>query len=137
MARIALRLYVDPGGAEVFLNLKLKDGDYRRLTAIIDTGAAVSLLPEQLTDIVDYRLIADHSVTIEQAGIAQQSFSATEAIIALFLKDSSGNRTREMDVKVWFAKTSVVLIGFADLLERATLYIDMRDMREGWIEVDE
>ena len=72
MTRISLRLYIAPGGAEVFINLKLRDDYYRRLVAMVDTGAAISLLPKTLMSIVKHRLTQSGEVTIEQAGIARQ-----------------------------------------------------------------
>lgn len=38
MTRIALSIYIDPGAAEVVVNLRKTDGNYTRTTAIVDTG---------------------------------------------------------------------------------------------------
>lgn len=135
MPRIQLRVYTDPGSAEIFLNVKQKDGGNYRLTAVVDTGAAVSLLPTALMSILDYR-IEGNTITIDQAGIARQSFTATEAIITLFLEDQSGTHTNPFEATVWFADTDVILIGFKDILEKSILHLDMRDTQSGWIEID-
>lgn len=45
MAKIALRIYVQPGSAETFVVLRQKDGNTFRFTAVVDTGAAISLFP--------------------------------------------------------------------------------------------
>ena len=135
MPRIQLRVYSDPGSVEVFLNIRQKDGNDYRLTGVVDTGAAVSLLPVALMPILSYRTIGD-AITIEQAGIARQAFTATEAIVTLFLEDQTGMRTNPFDATVWFADTDVVLIGFKDILERSVFHLDMRNTQTGWIELD-
>ncbi|MBN2304024.1 MAG: hypothetical protein JXQ72_06080 [Anaerolineae bacterium] len=128
MARIQLRMYRDPGQAEVFLNIRRKDGGYEKRAAIVDTGAQVSLLPSLLMNILAYRLSERGSFTIEQAGIATQSFEAIEAYVTVFLEDMSGHRTDDFEVRVWFAGTREVLLGFDGILERGVLHLDMPDL---------
>src|SRR5262249_17769580 len=112
------------------------DGSYHRLTAAVDTGAPRSLLPIVLLSQFEHRVIAEN-VVIEQAGIAKQFFLATEAIVWLFLEDAVGGRTKELEVRAWFADTEVALLGFNGILDIATLNIDMRQSRAGWIEIDD
>jgi hypothetical protein len=128
MARIQLRVYRDPGQAEVFLNIKRKDNGYEKRAAIVDTGAQVSLLPSLLMDVLAYRLSERGSFTIEQAGIATQAFEAIEAYITVFLEDMSGNRTDDFEMRVWFAATREVLLGFDGILERCVLHLDMLNL---------
>jgi predicted aspartyl protease len=135
MERIQLNLYDDPGQVEVFINLKQKDGGIYRIAALIDTGAAVSLLPSRLMDFIEYRVVNERAIKIEQAGIARQSFKAIEAYVYLSLEDATGARTQEAEVLVWFAQTRATLIGFKEVLDRAVLHIDMLN-RSGWIEMD-
>ena len=134
MPRIQLRVYRDPGQAEVFLNIKRKDSGYEKRAAIVDTGAQVSLLPSLLMNILAYRLSERGSFTIEQAGIAPHSFGAIEAYITVFLEDMSGNRTDEFEVRVWFAGTREVLLGFDGVLDRAVLHVDMLNLT-GYLEL--
>jgi len=134
MPRIQLRVYRDPGQAEVFLNIKRKDSGYEKRAAIVDTGAQVSLLPSLLMNILAYRLSERGSFTIEQAGIATHSFGAIEAYITVFLEDMSGNRTDEFEVRVWFAGTREVLLGFDGVLDRAVLHVDMLNLT-GYLEL--
>ena len=54
MAQIRLRIYVQPGRVEVFVNLKKKSAGYHILTAVVDTGAPVSLFPIEVMSLVDY-----------------------------------------------------------------------------------
>jgi hypothetical protein len=136
MPRIQLRLYVDPGQAEVVFNVRRNDDTYERLVGVIDTGAAVSLLPNDLLDKVATRLAGSGTIIIDQAGIAGQSFEATEAYVTVFLEDQTGTRTAEFEVRVWFADTDEVLIGFEGILDQAILHINMRDAHNGWIEID-
>lgn len=134
MARIQLRVYRDPGQAEVFLNIKRKDNGYEKRAAIVDTGAQVSLLPSLLMNVLVYRLSERGSFTIEQAGIATQSFEAIEAYVTVFLEDMSGTRTDDFEVRVWFAATREVLLGFDGILDHAVLHVDMLDLA-GYIEL--
>jgi hypothetical protein len=112
MTRIQLRVYRNPGQAEVFVNIKRKDGGYYTQAGIVDTGAQISLLPQALAEAVAYRLSERGSFMVEQAGIAQQAFQAVEAYVSLFLEDQTGARTEELEVRVWFARARHVLIGF-------------------------
>jgi hypothetical protein len=134
MARIQLTMYLAPGQAEVTCNLKSKDTTYERITATIDTGAEVSLLPLRLLDILEHRLSEAGKVTITQAGMAQRDFDAIEAYITIFLEDAAGNQTEPFEVLAWFTVTRQALIGFQDILDRAVLHIDMLQ-RTGCLEI--
>jgi hypothetical protein len=135
MPKIALSLVIQPYQAEVFVNLKGLDGIDQRMVAVIDTGADTCLFPRHLLPLLDYQQISDE-IIIEQAGIAQQQFSATEALVNIFLEDYQGNQSTLFEVRALFADTSIALIGFDGVLDRATLYIDYRSRNEGWIEID-
>jgi hypothetical protein len=128
MARIQLRVYIEPGQAEVFVNVKRKDGSYDKHVGIIDTGAQTSLTPAELMAVLAYRLGEHANVNIEQTGIARQSFEAIEAYTTVFLEDQTGARTEDFEARVWFANTKRLLIGFGGILERAVLHLDMPEM---------
>jgi len=128
MAQIQLRVYQDPGQAEVFLNLKRKDGGYDKRAAIVDTDAQVSLLPSLLMNVLDYRIGEWGSLVVEQAGIAEQAFEAKEAFVTVFLEDVLGNRSEVFEIRVWFAGTREVLLGFDGILDRAVLHLDMPNL---------
>ncbi len=136
MARIQLRIYLNPGQAEVTLGVQRQDDTFERLAGFIDTGAEVSLLPNDLLDKVRYRPFGSGTIIIDQAGIAGQSFEATQAFVMVTLEDDTGARTEPFEVPVWFGDTAIALIGFEGILDRAILHIDMRDTRSGWIELD-
>lgn len=136
MSHVELLLYVDPGEFELIINMKRKGAGYECLAATIDTGAAISLFPRDLLDEIDHQPLVQ-PVIIDRAGIAGQSFEAVEAMVSLFLEDTKGNQTMELEVPCWFGVTQENLIGFAGLLDRATLFIDMRQTRTGWIEFDD
>ncbi|MBC7871164.1 MAG: hypothetical protein H7Y09_10035 [Chitinophagaceae bacterium] len=133
MPRIQLRLYVQPGQAEVTLAIKAHNENYERITAVIDTGAAVSLFPDYLLKNLDYRL-SERRIIIEQAGIAGQAFEAVEAFVRVFLEDQSGSHTTEFEIRAWFADTDQPLLGFDGVLDRGILHIDMPN-RDGWLEI--
>ncbi len=134
MAQIQLRVYQDPGQAEVFLNLKRKDGGYDKRAAIVDTDAQVSLLPSLLMNVLDYRIGEWGSLVVEQAGIAEQAFEAKEAFVTVFLEDVLGNRSEVFEIRVWFAGTREVLLGFDGILDRAVLHLDMPNL-SGFLEL--
>lgn len=135
MTRIQLQIYTDPGGAEVYVNLRRKQGDHERVVAFVDTGAETSLFPTYFMNFLDYRLAEISEITIDQAGISEQVFTATSAYVRLFLEDASGEVTPEFEVPVWFAQSDEMLIGFEGVLDRAVLHIDM-PQRVGWIDLD-
>jgi hypothetical protein len=128
MPRIQLRVYMEPGQAEVFVNIKQKDGGYYTRAAVVDTGAHTSLMPDELMPLVEYRLSERGRFVIEQAGIAAQSFEAIEAYVTIVLEDIAGTRSEEFEVRVWFTDTIKFLIGFTDILDRAVLHLDMPNM---------
>jgi hypothetical protein len=133
MAQINLMLSLQPGMIEVFVNFKGKSGIFDPEIAIIDTGAEQSLFPLEFLEIYEHRLINENLV-IDQAGIAKQGFKAVEAVVRLYFEDKQGNLSDEMDVRAWFAETEEIIIGFQDVLDRATLHVDYRQHQTGWIE---
>jgi hypothetical protein len=68
MTRLQLRIYVNPGEAEIFCNLLRQDGNQERIAATIDTGAEISLFPVELLDIIEFRPSLRQNVVIDQAG---------------------------------------------------------------------
>lgn len=55
MTRINLRVYNDPSQREALVGLKTPDGSFARFSALIDTGAEYSLLPDALLATADFR----------------------------------------------------------------------------------
>ena len=133
MPRIQLRVYTEPGQAEVFVNIKRKNGAYLTRAAVVDTGAQTSLMPDELMPLIEYRLSERGRFVIEQAGIAAQFFEATEAYVTIFLEDTAGNRSGEFEARVWFTDTIKFLVGFTDILNRAVLHMDMPNL-SGYLE---
>lgn len=133
MPRLQLRIYINPSEAQIFCNLLRKDGNFEKITATVDTGAAVSFFPSQLLEILAYRTTERGKLEIEQAGIAKHSFQATEAYVTISLEDAQGNVTEPFEILAWFADTTTPLLGFEDVLDSAILHIDM-PQRAGWIE---
>ncbi len=117
MSRIQLIVYIEPGQLDVLCRLKLKNGNYERLTATIDTGAAISLFPAELLDNAEYSAAEAKLVTIDQAGIRSQAFRAVEAFVTIALEDLDGNVTQPFTIPLWFADTDELLLGFAGVLD--------------------
>lgn len=133
MPQIQLRVYVDPGEVEVICKIETLEGQFARVSAQIDTGAEISLFPISMLDMVNYRLTTQGTVSITQAGIAKQTFEAVEAYVTVVFEDTQGNATKPFEVRAWFADTDQSLIGFADVLERGVLHIDM-PKQNAWLE---
>jgi hypothetical protein len=134
MPRLQLLVYRDPGQVEVFLNIRLVDGIFEPVAVIIDTGAQNSLLPAQWLERVDTSGGERQEIRIGQAGIARQSFTATQAVVTVFLEDLNGNRSEKFATPMWFAGTDVSLIGFGGILERTTLHLDLPNL-SGYLDI--
>jgi hypothetical protein len=134
MSQIALTVYYQPSMLEIFVRFITKAKPNKLFTGFIDTGATVSLFPIEILDELEHTII-DSNIEIEQAGIAGQHFNAVEAKIKLYFEDGQGNQSPEIEVRAWFAKTSKVIIGFQDILDRAVLHVDYRQSRMGWLEL--
>ena len=111
--------------AQIFSNLLRKDGRQETITATVDTVAAISLFPIELLDVITYRASNEGNVTIDQGGIANQSFEALEAFVTISLEDEFGHLTQPFEILAWFADAAIPLLGFAGVLDRAVLHIDM------------
>jgi hypothetical protein len=135
MLRIALSLLIQPYEIEATVNIKSSGAFIYRVVGIIDTGAQRCLFPLSLLDVIDHEAIEE--VTLEQAGIAKQAFSAKEATIFLKLEDRYGNISPELSVRAWFAETDRILIGFQDILDRAALHADFLQSLTGYIELQD
>jgi hypothetical protein len=136
MPPLNLVLYTAPHQVDTFVNIKRSDGTYERITATIDTGADTCFFPQNLLSELDILMITSEQIIVEQAGVAGQEFRATEAVIRMFLEDYNGNRTEEFETIALFAETHISLIGFENVLDRATLHVDFHNNLEGWIELD-
>jgi hypothetical protein len=135
MARVNLLLSLDPNEVEVYIQLQRKDGILAWETGYIDTGAEKSLFPLRILEMIDHTVL-NSGIVIRQAGIAKQDFEVIEAKFTLRFEDLQGNTSNSMEVSAWFGDTADILIGFKDILEHATLFIDYRQSRTGWIELD-
>jgi hypothetical protein len=124
MIRIKLDVITVPDkfALECFGQIKRFDGGYEPTTVKVDTGAQISTFPAYVLTYAEHVVI--RQVEIEQAGIAGQVFTATEAFITLRLEDMQGNRTQDLSIRAWFANTSVALLGWRDLLEMGILHVD-------------
>lgn len=134
MSRINLRLYQSPYQAETIIAFDTRFGTIERMAALVDTGAAKSLLPITILDLVPHT--KPRTVTLEQAGISSHQFYAIEAMLTLWLEDTNGNLTKPMEAVVWFTHTSDALLGFEDVMAHAILHIDM-PQQQGYLEFNE
>jgi len=119
---------------EIYVRFITQSGGTKLDVGFIDTGATVSLFPLIFLNDLAHTII-NPNIEIEQAGIAGHYFKAIEADVKLYFEDSYGNTSPELTVRAWFADTSKIIIGFQDILDRASLYADFRQTRTGWIEL--
>lgn len=133
--RINLRVYINPGQIEVFCNILRMDGNFERVTTVIDTGAEVSFFPIDLLDVVAHDVESRKVVSLEQAGIAQQQFDGVECMVTAFLEDMAGNQSTVMNIPAVFADTGVALLGFEGVLDRSIVHVDMPRLT-GYIEIE-
>jgi hypothetical protein len=131
---IQLRISTDPGVAEIFCTLLRADGNQEKLTAVIDTGAEISLFPLELLPLLKTAQ-GRKAIEVEQAGIAKQTFQAVSVRIQIAFEDAMGKLTPQFQIPAWFADTDTSIIGFAGVLDRAVLHIDM-PQQLGWLEID-
>src|SRR5207253_1371801 len=124
--KVSLRVITNPAHALVYLNVRLKNGGYERMSAVVDTGAEFSMLPNRLMEVLDYEITERQTVEIERAGV--QTFTAQEAKVWLYADDESDHRSPDYECIIWFAAGQEVLAGFGGLLNRATLYLDMPNL---------
>jgi hypothetical protein len=134
VAKINLILSIQPCEVEVGISFKGIDGGFELNYGMIDTGAELSLFPKKWLNTAQHKILKEN-VSLEQAGIAKQGFSAVEAEITLLLEDGQGNQSRPFVVRAWFADTTRVIVGFQDILDHAKLYLDYQDSRSGWIDI--
>lgn len=135
MTRLQLRIYVNPGEAQIFCNFQRKDGTQETIAVTVDIGAAISLFPLELLEVIAYLPSGDENVVIDQAGIANQSFEAVEALVTISLEDEFGQLTKPFEIPAWFADSAIPLLGFAGVLDRSVLHIDM-PQQTGWLEIN-
>jgi hypothetical protein len=133
MVRINLRVTEAPTPPEVFCSILRWDGELELVGMYVDTGAQTSVLPKKLMQDLKYELLDGGDVLIEQAGIAKQTFNATEALITLRFEDIEGNISVQKQMRVWFAETTKHLLGYTDALEHCELFVDTPSYA-GWIE---
>jgi hypothetical protein len=135
MPRIALVLNIQPSEIQVFVAYKQKDGILIPNLGTVDTGAEISLFPGSWLKTAEHQILRE--IEIEQAGLAKQTFQATEAEIIIRLEDLQGNISPELHVRAWFAETDRILIGFQDILDHATLHADFLQSLTGYIELQD
>jgi hypothetical protein len=133
MSRINLLLSIAPYEVEAYVRLKQTDGDSLLIMGYVDTGADKCLFPISFLETIEHKLL-NSNIEIQQAGIAKHNFKAVEAKITLYFEDLQGNVSHHMEARAWFAETEDILIGIQDVLEHATLFVDYRQTRTGWIE---
>ncbi|NIM16523.1 MAG: hypothetical protein GTO45_31305 [Candidatus Aminicenantes bacterium] len=105
----------------------ISDGDYTdSYSAILDTGAPVSVIPYHIWSVLEVNKIKDYAVR----GVVPKrecSLPVTIGEVSCILLDQEQS-TDKIKVKSYLAHSSEVplIIGFKDLLDRFGLYLDYR-----------
>jgi hypothetical protein len=131
MTRVDLRVYVNPGHAEVYLRFDLANGSTQRVTATVNTGSRGTLLPENFLNRIEYH--DPRRVWIEPEGLTAEAFEAIEADVFVRAEDEVGNQTAPFEIVIWFAGTYDFIAGFNGLLNAAILHLDMPNL-SGYLE---
>lgn len=99
-------------------------GEY---SSIVDTGAPVSLIPAFIWEKIQRVEYADHQV----GGLGKGSIPVRVGRIGCMLTDRQGNKTKELEVIAYLAKTDKVplILGFKDLLGGFNVCFDYRERR--------
>lgn len=115
---------------------RLPDLSYTRSeTALLDTGAPMSVLPQTLWRTLDAGI---HVPDASFGGVSQRKecqIPCSIGTVNMRLCDRSGNASRAYDVPAFLAKTDRVplILGFASLMEDLTIHFDYQKP-EAWAE---
>lgn len=134
MTRVSLRVTQDPPQAEVMLRCLRFDGNWEFITAVVDTGAEVSLLPSQWRDIIAHDRAETIPMRVERGGRDDVVYDTLEAKVTAYIEDEQGNQSEPFLMTVWFAPTNATLLGMTGALDRAVLHLDMPTLT-GYIEL--
>lgn len=109
------------------IRFKIDQGWTEEYSAIVDTGAPVSLIPAFIWEKIQRVEYADHQV----GGLGKGSIPVSVGRIGCMLTDRQGNKTKELEVIAYLAKTDKVplILGFKDLLEGFNICFDHREKR--------
>lgn len=131
MAIIRCRIVDQPPVIEIDLAFPMLQGNLFYTHGYIDTAAEISLFPNSLLSLVEYTFV--RQITVEQAGISAQGFSAVEAITTLNLQDVYTGEMVSVHGLAWFADTHTYIVGMKDILEHAIMYMDI-PQRYGYLQ---
>lgn len=131
MTKVNLEVKIEPSAAIVSVAIRTTDS-WQVVSAVVDTGAEMSLFDVSLLHEIEYQLL--DTVVVEQAGIANQAVTLIEAEIQALVFDMAGNYSRLMTMKAWFTNTAQHLLGFEGILDASRLVIDM-PKREAYLDV--
>jgi hypothetical protein len=132
-----IELLIGSISAEIYAQVEAETEYIVHILATVDTGAQISLLPLAVAERIYPSVEALPLVEIEQAGLTNHYFLAREGLIRIRFEDATGAITGAMDALCWFTDTDKPLIGFDGILDRATLYLEMRQTRTGWMEFND
>ena len=101
-------------------------------SAVVDTGAPISLIPAVVWEKIQRVELADHTV----GGIGPGSLPVRIARVHCQLLDSQGNQTQEMEIHAFLVqpgKKAPLIIGFKDLLEKFPTFFSYPN-RQAYVE---
>lgn len=92
-------------------------------SAIVDTGAPISLIPDVIWEKIQRTELADHTV----GGLGPGSLPVKIATVHCQLLDTQGHQSKEMAIQAFLVhprKKAPLIIGFKDLLDRLPTYFN-------------
>jgi len=105
------------------IRFKTNHGWTDTFSAIVDTGAPISLIPDVVWQKIQRTELADHSV----GGIGLGSLPVKVAKVCCQLLDTQGNQGKEIEMHAFLVqagKKAPLIIGFKDLLDRFPAYFN-------------
>ena len=108
------------------VGFKKKDGSgYSLAEGIVDTGAYVSVIPEDLSEIIEKEITGRYRMKGLNSG-EDCAIPVNVGKTTCILFDESGNTSGDLNIACFFADSNdvPVIIGFANILTRFKLHID-------------
>ncbi len=110
------------------IKFKIKTGFLKNYSAIIDTGAHISVFPKSIWQKLEYEIVGDAQLH----GIVKKencSIPVSVGKIKYSLTDQYGNETEEKSVLAFLAHTDKVpiMLGFKGVLEKLRIYFNFQN----------
>jgi len=110
------------------IRFKTRNGWQKRESAIIDTGAPISMLPMDLWKSIETEILTDHEAYGINPG-KECSIQVLVGKVKCILVDNENNQSDELEILSYLAITNKIplIIGFRDVLENFDIHLNFKD----------